>query len=353
MILEKVNNWLTHAKQYFFTYKEGFFFLSYISNTPKLIVESSKKLPFIKTNEDLNLFYTDNPFVKSTIQYVELEEGLWVLNSKVKYKNNVAFTAIYDNEIPADYYCFTINIVESNLFKKHYHFNKFVIENKSISFLKPKKDFLNCHFKGSFENQYIIYFNHDWAQKNIFSIPNLPQSVINLFEDDAIGFVNYKFNNKQFENIIDKMYAVFNEKQQPNVLEVKKSTFEFITILVGTFNDLQTVYQSSLNLNERIKINQVELYLLDNLYNKFPGIETIAAKYKISATKLKTDFKKLHGTSILQFFQAKQMDVAFELLKEDSLLIKDIAKKFQYENFSKFSKTFQKHHGVLPSQIKF
>lgn len=351
MIVDKINNWLTHAKQYFFTYKDGFFFLSYLSNSPQLIIESCKKLPFIKIDEENQMFFTDNSFVKSSIHYIELEKGLWVMNSKIKYKNNVAFKAIYDAATPTDYYCLTLNILENELSAKYYEMNNIKVENKSISFLKLNGDYFNYHFKGSSENQYIIYFNEEWAKTNILSIPELSSEIKTLFENKDITFINYKFNEKNFESCIANFRKFFAEKKKPNLLDLKKTTYAFFDVFINSINELQILNQSDLSLKERLKFKRIEHFLLDNIYNKFPGIDVISKEFKISGTKLKTDFKKLYGLSLFQFFQTKQMDVALEMLKQDSVLIKDIATKFQYENFSKFSQAFKKHHGVLPSQI--
>ncbi|MDD5148999.1 MAG: AraC family transcriptional regulator [Flavobacterium sp.] len=351
MIFDKISNWLTHTEQYFFTYQKGFFFLSYLSNSPQLVVESSKKLPFIKVDEENQMFFSDNPFVKTTVQYMELEKGLWVLNSRVKYKNNVSFKPIYDSTMEADYYCFTINIVENNFSTKFYEFDNFKIEDKSISFLKPKKDFINCHFKGSFENQYIIYFNEEWAKNNLLSISNLSPEVINLFEDDTIGFVNYKFNEKIFEKCIHNFNEIFKEHKKPNLLELKKNTYKFFDIFINSIDELQALDSNTLSLKDRRKLRKIENFLIDNIYNKFPGIVLISNEYQISPTKLKKDFKDLFGVSIFKYFQAKQMDLALDLLKQNDLLIKEIANKFQYENMGKFSKAFQNHHGFLPSKV--
>lgn len=351
MIIDKINNWLTHAKQYFFTYKDGFFFLSYLSNSPQLIIESCKRLPFIKIDNENQMFFTDNSFVKSSIHYMELERGLWVMNSKVKYKNNVAFKAIYDAATPTDYYCLTLNILENELSTEYYEMNNIKVENKSISFLKLKGDYFNYHFKGSSENQYIIYFNDEWAKNNILSIPELSSEIKNIFEKEEVKFINYKFNEKNFESCMVNFRNFFVENKKPNLLDLKKNTYDFLDVFVHSINELQVLNQSDMSLKDRLKFKKIEQFLIDNLYNKFPGIDLISKEFSISATKLKSDFKKLQGVSMFQFFQAKQMDVALELLKQDAVLIKDIAEKFQYENSSKFSQAFKKHHGVLPSQI--
>lgn len=350
MIIDKINNWLNLSKQYFFTYSEGFFRLSYLSNSPELIISSSKNLPFMKIDAEKQILYTDNPFIKGELCYVELEKGLWTMNSRMRYKNNVSYTPVYDATLDANFYCLAINSIENNLKTDFYHFNNHKIENKSISFLKPNADFINCHFKGSFENQYIIYFDKEWAQCNLLSNTTLSPILIDLFENEKIGFVNYKFNEKTYENCIETFHTIFNQANKPNLLELKKNTYAFFDIFINSIEDLKSLQSNRLNLNDRIKIQKIELFLINTIYAKFCGIELLSQEFKISPTKLKTDFKNLYGVSIFKYYQNKQMELALSLITQDNLMIKEVAKLFQYENTSKFSKAFEKFHKFLPSK---
>lgn len=83
----------------------------------------------------------------------------------------------------------------------------------------------------------------------------------------------------------------------------------------------------------------------------FPGIEQLAASVGISPTKLKNDFKAVHGTSIFQYYRSNQLDMAYTVLKNKSLKIKQIANLFGYENASKFSAAFKDKFSVTPSDL--
>ena len=85
---KKVNNWFTHFKKYFFTYNDGFFELAYLGNFPMSMVESIKKMPFIKFFPEKNEIITKNIFIDGQLQYFEIEEGLWIMQTKVKSKKN-------------------------------------------------------------------------------------------------------------------------------------------------------------------------------------------------------------------------------------------------------------------------
>ena len=46
------------------------------------------------------------------------------------------------------------------------------------------------------------------------------------------------------------------------------------------------------------------------------------------------------------------MKLAFKLLQENNLTIKELSQRFDYENVSKFSSAFKKYNNELPSKIK-
>ncbi len=352
MIIDRINNWFTLSKQYFFTYRNGFFNLSYLSNSPELIVKSSAKMPFMKHNEERQVLYADTPFVKGEFYYVELEEGLWIMKSDMFYKNNVSYQPIYDKFLPSDYYFISINSIENELTNDTYEFNNVKIKNHSISFSKPATDFLNGHFKGATEIMYILYFNQEWAKKNILESTTTPDTVKQLLNDTQKEFLNYSYDKKAFKDLIAQLSTAFNHKEKPNVFELKKLTYTYFSVFFDSLEREDNVNSNQLSYGDRIKIGKIEHYLSQNLFQKFPGIDNLAKDHKISPTRLKENFKIMYGSSIFKHFQANKMQLAEQYVKNTDLKIKDIAAKFGYENVSKFSQTFQKCQGILPSEYR-
>lgn len=352
MILERINNWFNLSKQYFFSYKNGFFYLSYLANSPELIVKSLKKMPFMKIDNDRQIIYSDNPFVKGEFSYVELETGLWVMNSRMFYKNNVAYTPIYDKYLPSNYYCITINCIESDFITNYYKLDNFKIESNSISILKPDNDYLFSHFKGSKEEMYIFYIDEDWVKKNIINSPEVNQIVKDLFLNSEIDYINFKYNKNDFEDLIKNFSCSFTTSAKPNVLELKRLTYNFFELFFSCVEKNDLVDSAKIRHKEIFKIEKIEQYLMNNLYSKFPGIVYLSKEFKVSPTQLKLYFKIVYGTPIFKYFQQKQMSTALNYVTDDQLKIKEIAQKFGYENVSKFSKSFQNHHKKLPSEYR-
>lgn len=352
MLLQRLSNWFKTSKQYFFVYKEGFFNLSYLSNSPELIIRSSEKMPFMKVDHEKQMLYLDTPFIKGNCFFAELEEGLWVLNSKMYYKNNVSFRPLYDEFLPSNYYCLTVNFIKNEFDSDFFESNSYKIENQSLSFMHPKGDFLHCHFKGSDESMYIIYFSEEWANKNIINAPNVLSSTIDLFSNEDKKFVNYKYDSKFFAGIVNDFYTTFNGSSNPDFFELKKITYSLFDVFFKNLEHIDSIKSNTLKLKDHLVIEKVEHFLKSNLFDKFPGIDALSKKFKVSPTKLKRDFKIMYQVPVFKYYQNKQMDLALKFILENKLLIREISNKFGYDNVSKFSKAFKNRHGKLPSEMR-
>lgn len=351
MLLDKINNWLTRFKPYFFTYSDGFFKFYYLANSPELIVNGIKKMPFVEFDDTKEILSLNNSFLKSTLRYAELEKGLWVLNSRIFYKNNITYEAFYDSSLPSNYYCLTINFIQNEYSSVFYKFDKYTISNQSINFLKPQKECDNFHFKGSFESQYVIYFDEEWMKNYVLGNPIVSKKFLDLIYNDGVGFVNFNLTKAKFDKIINDFVLVFDEDKLLNLFKLKLITYNFFDLFLSSFDELQALPSNSISAKDRTLIEKVERHLMTNLYKKFDGIEQVASHFNISPTKLKSDFKKVHDMSIFTYFQTKQMELAYDIILKGELKIKEVATLFQYENASKFAKTFEKVNNILPSKL--
>jgi len=87
MILnEQLKSWFAKFQKYKVTYKEGFFRLSNLANSPYTIIESFDKMPFCNHNREKKLILSNTLFLNAQLYYTELEEGLWVLVSDLQFK---------------------------------------------------------------------------------------------------------------------------------------------------------------------------------------------------------------------------------------------------------------------------
>jgi AraC-like DNA-binding protein len=97
-------------------------------------------------------------------------------------------------------------------------------------------------------------------------------------------------------------------------------------------------------------LNETKEYLLNNLFNEFPGIFLLAEMAGMSVTKYKTLFKKMFVDTPNNFFIREKMILAKELLKSGRFdSINDILEELNYKKMSYFSSKYFKHFRKKPS----
>ena len=92
------------------------------------------------------------------------------------------------------------------------------------------------------------------------------------------------------------------------------------------------------------------LAILNREYANPPPIPELAQQLGISETQLKSGFKSVVGTTVLQYCIAKRIDAAKLLLNENRQSISEIGDIVGYQDHSAFSRAFRRVCGRTPQQ---
>lgn len=103
--------------------------------------------------------------------------------------------------------------------------------------------------------------------------------------------------------------------------------------------------------DEQVIVEKTMAYIHDHLENKLSRQE-IAAKVFLSADYLNKLFKKVTGSSLIQYVIDAKMAKAARQIAEGTKHIGAIATGLGYDNFSYFSNLFKKSMGVSPTEYK-
>jgi len=103
--------------------------------------------------------------------------------------------------------------------------------------------------------------------------------------------------------------------------------------------------------NDIVRLMKIESMLVNDFSVTPPNINYLSRLCAMSPTKLKTDFKKLYGMPIYEYYQKNRMQRAKSLLLEGKHSIKEVGIKVGYSNLSHFAGSFKKQFGVLPSEL--
>jgi AraC-like DNA-binding protein len=90
--------------------------------------------------------------------------------------------------------------------------------------------------------------------------------------------------------------------------------------------------------------------VLNMEYANPPALPALAQQLGISETQLKSGFKTLNGTTVMQYCIGKRMEAAKLLLRENRHSISEIADIVGYEDHSAFSRAFRRLNGCSPKE---
>lgn len=106
-----------------------------------------------------------------------------------------------------------------------------------------------------------------------------------------------------------------------------------------------------LSSRDRNIVEDAREYLLVN-YRDPPSISLLARRVGMSATKLKSAFKFVCGSTIHAFVKEVRMRKASELLLSGDYTISEVAYAVGYDHAANFTAAFRKHYGFVPSALK-
>jgi len=95
------------------------------------------------------------------------------------------------------------------------------------------------------------------------------------------------------------------------------------------------------------QIDQAKSILENNLRESIT-IETLAKTVGLNEQKLKSGFKKIHGSPIKTYLKSFRLEKAKALLIQGNMSISEVAEEIGYKNRGYFSRIFRDKYGVLP-----
>ena len=142
--------------------------------------------------------------------------------------------------------------------------------------------------------------------------------------------------------------------EEPNLFnnadELKEMENKIIKAIKCSFEG-QTGERCHLTAGEKTAL-QVRSFLLNSLEERMT-IQSITEQFKVSDKTLETSFKSLFGITPKRFISLLKLNKAHEdlqLANAQTTNVSDIAKKWGFSNFGRFSKNYKALIGVFPSE---
>ncbi len=352
MFSARIKNWLKKYEKYLFYYKDGYFVLPYLNNSPRLMIESMASMPFAKHNESDQIITSSNPFSTGELRYKEIETGLWLMVSSIEFKANVNTKSVFDSH-GSDYYFLAFSVFQNQHSNKpDIKINNEEVPSNSWAIYGPGISIEAFHLKGTRGLFFNFAFNSKWISDNLSEKSN---GVVKRLVTSEAGFLVWKGLLPETEKLaLEIWYSITGKGDQIlDKIQLKVQTLNILTLFFGKIlqeNNEGQENESPPSPPDHLMISKK--YLENHLNEKFPGIEYLAEISNLSPSKLKSDFKRYLGLPIYKFFNELQMHDAKARLLQSDIQIKNLAGIYGYESPSKFTKSFFKKFGKLPSDMK-
>jgi AraC-like DNA-binding protein len=354
MIIKQMNELDNVLQEYSFFYRDGFFELPYLSNSPQQMVDSLIQIPIVKDRPIDQLIYTDNQFCKGVMHYRELEDGLWILAVNINIRENIIAKALYDKAKVSDYYFLTYSVFEYEFPIGNALTDKATLLSKCWTFYKHESLVSTYFYKGTTGKFCNLVFNKKWAEKNLSSQILDKGEELQNFLNNETGFLTWLDVVSNIEVTSTEIWRILenNGKDSFDAINLRNEVnIMIVSFFKTTLEDSRIQEYKSLNNIDYSNVAKAEKIILHNLTHPFIGVENIALNVNMSPTKLKTIFKSVFGSSMLQYHKEKNMQLAIQLIQNSGLPIKNIAMTTGYESASKFTAAFKKRFDILPSDV--
>ncbi|MDO5089432.1 MAG: helix-turn-helix transcriptional regulator [Leptotrichiaceae bacterium] len=285
---------------------------------------------------------------KCMLERYELDEDyeVYILKATGKTKKELFYSKA-DSNIFEIMYCLEGEcLISCTQNKKHYYLKK-----GDILIYKVNNDGINKYkFENSDVKKILIFLNMDNLESNLSksmdkeSFCKWKEKVLNIFENDTFCYGKSNSEVNILSNQIENM--LINDVN--DYLEFKMKIFHFLFLILKIrVNSMETIVVDDIQIVKEMK-EMLDRYSISEI----PTIKELYKSLKISNYQLQRAFKKIEGITIYQYIQKKKMEYSKFLLETTDKNILDIAIEVGYENPSKFSKTFKKYFGILPSKYQ-
>lgn len=160
-------------------------------------------------------------------------------------------------------------------------------------------------------------------------------------------------NEKTRKILITAIHQTNSEDQLANTL--KKGVIKFSEKQENQQKNIKTNLKKvkiRLSFEDIRKIRKGHDIIINNLEQDFPSLKDFALQLGTNEFKLKYGFKELYGISVYRFIMQERLRKSKMMVQYSDQSLKSIAHTNGFKSFPHFSRTFKKHFGYSPSELR-
>ena len=226
------------------------------------------------------------------------------------------------------------SISTSNFSNSSYYYPT-EVEQQLINFIKS----------GDYEQAHSIVneiFNKNFSNKLLpvevvrCLLFDLTCTIIKALDEISIIYEDILYDR---ESLLDKLLSC------ETATEIKYQINNILKEACDRINESQNIHNNQL-------IEDIINYIDSQYYDIDLNVSKIADHFQINLSYLSKFFKKQTGQGLLDYINKVRIEKAKEILREDTLSIKEISKKVGFYNSNAFIRVFKKYEGITPGKYR-
>lgn len=164
-------------------------------------------------------------------------------------------------------------------------------------------------------------------------------------------WILFEMMTPQYANIIKDLF-VFNGLQEGKKALILSRSLELITLFLMQLTK-RNKDQESMGIPD-VEVEQlmrIRSHLQENI-NHPPNMDILSEKFGMSATKLRSNFKKVFGLPPYQYVLRERLQEAYRLINYTERSLSDIAYSLGFSDQSHFNKSFKAVFDCSPNSLR-
>lgn len=167
---------------------------------------------------------------------------------------------------------------------------------------------------------------------------------------DAFTYIDQTNNFPEMARLLTQVQTYRGEGISAKLFYESKVS-EAVSLVLERHKKALEIEKTPLSKQDRDALIVVAAFINDH-YSSDISLEELSHIACMSVSKLKSTFKRMYGSSITEFIQARRMGQAEHLLTATDLTIGQVARSVGYTSASRFSVLFKKSSGLLPLEFR-
>lgn len=184
----------------------------------------------------------------------------------------------------------------------------------------------------------------DVYERYVIRLNPFPDRLFSILSNRPAGFTNIIDTGECFEEFEAVFKKICDEKETPSPFgdDMLEALARVLMVMLHRITP-HTVY------NELVSDLQRRF---ETEFSKSFSLDSLAREYSVSVSKLSHEFKRVTGSSVVEYLTFCRIAAAKNMLAKTDISIAEIVDLCGFSDASNFSRTFKKHTCTSPTEFR-